>query len=242
MKRWISAIVVAWLLCVLVLSTATAYDVPASIEREYNIKYQTQILGFQSKKLKIAEYKTHLKRLKDLGFYSSTDYSINRRTMDSDIGGSDDKIAISLFCQHVGLPEETSLTPLLRALLSDESLSVHPYFRVLDTKEYYMYSGPERENDKHKRIPYSDDKLNLLNPGQRCVVHGEIVKIDPAFPVGEMVSLVVRSNEGGEYSTEYRYPPRSSRFMKGDRVVVFGTVKDPKGIPYVISADVIGLQ
>jgi hypothetical protein len=227
MRRLLAYALAALLLYAPVL--AFAEDIPKNAEERYEQRYGDLIETLEKSSVSKRNFVSYVKRLQTLGFYTANTVDENSTYLSPTI-----KLAIALFAQCAGLPAETKFTPMIRALLQDEQFEVHPFFAPLSTAPYYKNNGKDNAS-------YADKTLHSLQYGDKCVLEGKVLEVSEAGSID--VTLTVLSQEKGHYLVSYAYPDRSTRFVTGDQVIVYGAVTEQEAEDALcIKADLIGLK
>ena len=227
MRRLLACALTALLLCAPVL--AVAGDIPQDAEERYEQHYSDLLVTLEKTSVSKRNFVSYVKRLQTLGFYTPNTVDENSTYLSPTI-----KLAIALFAQCAGLPIETRFTPVIRALLQDEQFEVHPFFAPLSSAPYYKNNGKDN-------APYTDKLLHSLQYGDKCVLEGKVLEVSETGGID--VTLTVLSQEKGHYLVSYAYPDRSTRFVAGDQVIVYGAVAEQEAEDALcVKADLIGLK
>jgi hypothetical protein len=92
-----------------------------------------------------------------------------------------------------------------------------------------------------ENAPYTDKVLRNLGYGDKCALEGKVTATAEAS--GGKAEITVMSVEKVRYMVRYTYPERSTRFITGDQVIVYGSIAEPEGDGTVcIDADLVGLK
>ena len=98
-----------------------------------------------------------------------------------------------------------------------KTITYTPFLQTYKTFEYYP-----NKRDYNAVTAYTDDEFSKLSLYDNCSIEGIVTTAGDW--TRHTVDLVITSVSGMAYQVQYQYPDRSTRFVRGDSVIVYGTV------------------
>lgn len=190
------------------------YELLPHIQAYLKEKNPQKITSTNFGKQNVHTYNRCFKRLKELGYIVAGNSQYEWR------GGFEKNIYLFAQQMELGKEHEKELTPLVQALLLAGD----------DAQPIIVQGVINAEYVKDDGNPYSGDAILKQKVGKKVCLQGEVVSVKR---VDDETYQYVVSGDTHQFTVDYKHPLRSSMFLVGDLVNVYGTIavaNDPAGI------------
>lgn len=193
------------------------YESMPHIQAYLNEKKPQKITSTNFSNQNVHTFNKCFKRLKELGYIVAGNSQYVWRS------GFEKNIYLFAQQMELGKKHEKELTPLVQALLLAGDDAQPIIVQGVINAEYVKEDGGTGS-------PYTGDAILKQKVGKKVCLQGEVVSVKR---IDDETYQYVVSSDAHQFTVDYRHPPRSSMFLVGDLVNVYGTIavtNDPTGI------------